>query len=525
MQISALLDEIRHRGIDPAIVNVANMAGTSRAEVKGLCADSRMVTQGSMFFAVRGVTTDGHNYLQQAVTAGACAVVVDVEPRIDLAAINPDICVIRVADVRTAMAFAARAFYSDTHQDPHRGMYIAGVTGTNGKTTLTYMLEALMRARGLTPAVIGTISNRMDGKVFESSHTTPDALSLHQMLAAFKACGADALALEVSSHALEQKRVVGLDFDLGVFTNLTPEHLDYHPDMEAYYSAKARLFSDAHGYGCRKAVINIADPYGARLAAEVPAALLVDPRAGKASDADVGVISATFSLAGIRAKIRTPDATVELRSSLIGSFNLENLCCAMGAGLAMGLSAAKTAACLAQVQPVAGRLERVENSLDALILVDYAHTPDALEKALEAVIALKPKRLLSVVGCGGDRDKGKRPMMAAAAVRVSTLTLLTSDNPRTEDPAEIIQHMVAGATKAGAPWLSLEEAKAGHRGYLVLQERAEALKFAVSALQCGDVLLVAGKGHEDYQIIGTTKYHFDDREHLLAALKEREAAE
>lgn len=523
MIISALIEELRRNGID-----MTYAAGTDGAEINNLCADSRKVTPGSVFFAVRGGTTDGHNYLRQAVAAGACAVVVEESPRIDLARINPAICVIQVADVRIAMAYAARFFYADppleTHHKSHQNMYIAGVTGTNGKTTLTYMLEALMRARGLTPAVMGTISNRMNGQVFAASHTTPDALSLYQMLRAFKACGADALALEVSSHALEQKRVVGLDFDLGIFTNLTPEHLDYHPDMEAYYRAKARLFSAARGYGCRKAVINIADPYGERLATEVPAALLVDPRPGSASAADIRVISAEFSRAGVRAMIHTPAATVELHSSLIGPFNLENLCCAMGAGLAMGLSAAEAAACLAQLPPVPGRLERVENTLDALVLVDYAHTPDALEKALEAVIALQPKRLLSVVGCGGDRDKSKRPLMAAAAVRASTLALITSDNPRTEDPAEIIRQMVVGATKSGAADLSPAEARAGRGGYCVIQERAEALKFAVSVLQRGDVLLVAGKGHEDYQIIGTTKHHFDDREHLRAALKEREAA-
>ncbi|MDY0211540.1 MAG: UDP-N-acetylmuramoyl-L-alanyl-D-glutamate--2,6-diaminopimelate ligase [Desulfuromonadaceae bacterium] len=521
MRISALLDELRRNGIDLSITDVA---GTDRAEIKDLCSDSRMVEPGSVFFAVRGAIADGHNYLQQAVTAGASAVVVEVQPCINLAEINPEICVIRVADVRTAMAYAARAFYSDAHQKPCPKMYVAGVTGTNGKTTLTYMLEALMQACGLTPAVIGTISNRMDGEVIEASHTTPDVLSLYKMVAVFKARGADALALEVSSHALEQKRVIGLDFDLGVFTNLTPEHLDYHPDMEAYYSAKARLFSAESGYGCRKAVINIADPYGVRLAAEVPAALLVDPRPGSASAADVRVVSAEFSLAGVRAKIRTPAATVELHSNLIGAFNLENLCCAMGAGLAMGLSAAEAVACLAQLQPVPGRLERVENTLGALVLVDYAHTPDALEKALEAVVALKPKRLLSVVGCGGDRDKGKRPLMAAAAVNASALALITSDNPRTENPAEIIRHMVAGATNTGATCLSLEQAKAGVSGYCVMQDRAEALKFAVTVLQPGDVLLVTGKGHEDYQIIGTTKFHFDDREHLRAALKERGTA-
>lgn len=431
--------------------------------------------------------------------------------------VEKDVCVIRVDDVRRAMAYVARAFYSNPQQD----MFIAAVTGTNGKTTLTYMLEALLRMRGKNPAVVGTISNRMHDKVLEASHTTPDSLSLYKLLADFKACGADAVALEVSSHALDQKRVLGLDFDLGIFTNLTPEHLDYHSDMENYYAAKAQLFSAPAGYGCRRAVINIANPYGERLADEVPDALLVDPRAGALSQAHVRVTHATHSLDGIRATILTPEGSIEIHSPLIGPFNLENLCCALGAGLAMGLSVYDAAACLAQLPPVPGRLERVENTLDALVLVDYAHTPDALEKALEAVTALKPKRLISVVGCGGDRDKTKRPVMAAAAVRNSALTLLTSDNPRTEDPQVIIQDMLAGLNDSEAPKLSTAAARQGQYGYCVIDDRAAALQLAVEMLEAGDVLLVAGKGHEDYQIIGTTKHHFDDREHLRLALNRR----
>jgi UDP-N-acetylmuramoyl-L-alanyl-D-glutamate--2,6-diaminopimelate ligase len=431
--------------------------------------------------------------------------------------VEKDVCVIRVKDVRRAMAYVARAFYSHPQQD----MFIAAVTGTNGKTTLTYMLEALLRMRGKKPAVVGTISNRMHDKVLQASHTTPDSLNLYKLLADFKACGADAVALEVSSHALEQSRVLGLDFDLGVFTNLTPEHLDYHSDMESYYAAKARLFSASAGYGCRRAVINVADPYGERLAAEVPDALLIDPRVGASSQAHVRVTRVTHSLGGIRAEILTPEGSVEIHSPLIGPFNLENLCCGMGAGLAMGLSVQDVAVCLAQLPSVPGRLERVENTLGALILVDYAHTSDALEKALEAVTALKPRRLISVVGCGGDRDKTKRPLMAAAAAHASALTLITSDNPRTEDPHAIIQDMLAGLVGSDTLELNAEDVKQGQRGYCVIENRAAALNLAVDVLKAGDVLLVAGKGHEDYQIIGTTKHHFDDREHLRAALNKR----
>jgi UDP-N-acetylmuramoyl-L-alanyl-D-glutamate--2,6-diaminopimelate ligase len=508
MQISALLKELEHNQV------AFTVSGPVEAEIEHLDGDSRTVAPGSVFFALRGGHFDGHSYIPAAIAAGARALV--VENNVETEA---DICVIRVADVRCAMAYMARAFYSMPQQD----MFITAVTGTNGKTTLTYMLEALLRMRGKNPAVVGTISNRMHGKTIESSHTTPDSLSLYKLLAAFRSCGADALALEVSSHALEQKRVLGLDIDVGIFTNLTPEHLDYHQDMESYYAAKARMFSSAQGYGCRRAVINIADPYGRRLAAEVPGALRVDPRPGAESEAHVRVVHVAYSLDGIRAGLNTPDGEVEINSPLIGPFNLENLCCGVGAGLAMGLSLPDIAVCLAQVPPVPGRLERVENNLGALVLVDYAHTSDALEKALEAVTALKPKRLITVVGCGGDRDKTKRPRMAATAVGASALTVLTSDNPRTEDPHAIIQDMLAGLENSKARNLSNAAVTQGQEGYCVIEDRAEALKFVVGILQRGDILLVAGKGHEDYQIVGTVKHHFDDREHLRAALKARHA--
>jgi UDP-N-acetylmuramoyl-L-alanyl-D-glutamate--2,6-diaminopimelate ligase len=508
MQVKELIQELEQNRM------VTDVRGCVTAEINYLESDSRAVLPASMFFALRGKHADGHTYIPKAISNGAVALV--VEHPVD---VPSEVCVIQVKDTRRAMAYAARAFYSY----PQQGMFVATVTGTNGKTTLTYMLEALLRRCGKNPAVIGTISNRMQGKVFEASHTTPDSLALYKLLADFKEHGADAIALEVSSHALEQDRVLGLDFDLGVFTNLTPEHLDYHRDMEHYYAAKARLFCAESGYGCRHTVINVADPYGERLAADIPDALKVDPRPGSSSRADIRVTHVTYSLEGINAEITTPKGRVTISSPLIGSFNLENLCCGMGVGLAMGLSLEESAACLAQIPSVPGRLERVENELGALILVDYAHTSDALEKALEAVGALKPKRLISIVGCGGDRDKTKRPLMAAAAVRASTLTLITSDNPRTEDPRAIIRDMLVGLEDSEAQLLSADALKHQAQGYCVVEDRAQALNLAVEVLQEGDVLLVAGKGHEDYQIIGTEKHHFDDREHLRAALKRRAA--
>lgn len=509
MQITAMLDELGRNHV------ALTFCGPVEGEVERLDCDSRMVAPKSMFFALRGVNFDGHAYIPQAIAAGASAVV--VENPVD---VEDHVCVIRVDDVRRAMAFAARAFYSH----PQRDMFIAAVTGTNGKTTLTFMLESLLRMCGKNPAVMGTISNRMHGRELDASHTTPDSLSLYRLLADFRTWGADALALEVSSHALEQQRVMGLDFDLGIFTNLTPEHLDYHVDMEAYYAAKARLFSTEAGYGCRHAVINIADPYGERLAAEISDPICIDPRIEGSDQAQIRVTRVEYSLEGIHAEISTPQGSVEIRSPLIGPFNLENLCCGIGAGLAMGLSVQDIAVCLAQVPPVPGRLERVENTFGALVLVDYAHTSDALAKALEAVVALKPKRLITVVGCGGDRDKSKRPIMAATAANASHLTLITSDNPRTEDPHAIIRDMLSGLDGSRVQALTTAQVKQGQSGYCAVEDRAAALGLAVEMLKDGDVLLVAGKGHEDYQIIGNTKHHFDDREQLRLALEKRSAA-
>ncbi|MGM0416309.1 MAG: Mur ligase family protein, partial [Thermodesulfobacteriota bacterium] len=299
MQITAFLNELEQNHVP------FELQGPVTAEIERLESDSRTVSPGSMFFALSGEHFDGHDYIAQAVDAGAVAVMTEKPVKLE-----QDVCVIQVEDVRHAMAYVARAFYSHPQQD----MFVAAVTGTNGKTTLTYMLESLLRMYGKNPAVVGTISNRIQSKVLESSHTTPDSLSLYKLFAEFKSCGADAVALEVSSHALDQKRVQGLDFDLGVFTNLTPEHLDYHRDMESYYTAKAQLFSAAAGYGCERAVINIADPYGERLAAEVPGALCVDPRVGVSSQAHVRVARATHSLDGIRAEILTPGGNVEICS-------------------------------------------------------------------------------------------------------------------------------------------------------------------------------------------------------------------
>lgn len=491
-------------------VTCLNDIGTDKKEIAALYYDSRRVKAGGLFFALPGDVVDGHDYIAAAVKAGAVAVVAQREVEVPA-----DVKLIVVEDARRSMAQMAAAFYGY----PARDLLTVGITGTNGKTTMTYLVESLLRHAGYNPAVVGTISNRLGDFAFEASHTTPESLDLQRMLAEFRLRGASALVIEVSSHALMQDRVYGLEFDVTVFTNLTPEHLDYHHNMESYFAAKTLLFNDAQlaGHGravVSRAVVNSDDPYGAKLITMLDDALSV----GSQPFAKIGTERFSQTLDGITARLNTPIGCVNIRSPLIGRFNLENLACSVGVGVALNLSIEIIEQGLTEAHRVPGRLERINNELSALVLVDYAHTGDALEKALQAVSALQPERIVTLFGCGGDRDTSKRPVMAAVAARYSQLTVVTSDNPRSEDPQTILTDICAGIESL-CPRYEMKDSLSQHQnGYVVIEDRAEAIQFAVDQLQPGDLLLVAGKGHEDYQIIGTTKIHFDDREQLKAAL-------
>ncbi|MEA3466209.1 MAG: UDP-N-acetylmuramoyl-L-alanyl-D-glutamate--2,6-diaminopimelate ligase [Thermodesulfobacteriota bacterium] len=501
--------ELQQILIDVACLN--DIGGVNK-EISALYYDSRQVEAGGMFFALPGEVVDGHDYIAAAVERGAVAVVAQRE--ISLPA---DVQLVVVEDTRHCMAAMAATFYDY----PARDLLTVGVTGTNGKTTMTYLIESLLGHGGYNPAVVGTISNRLGDYAFEACHTTPESLDLQRMLAEFRHRGADSLVIEVSSHALMQERVFGLEFDVTVFTNLTPEHLDYHHNMESYFAAKTILFTDSQlvgGHGravSSRAVVNSDDPYGAKLITMLDDALSV----GSQTFAKIRTEKFTQSLDGIVAKLNTPIGSVSVRSPLIGRFNLENLACAVGVGIALNLSVATIEQGLAEAPRVPGRLERIDNKLSALILVDYAHTGDALEKALQALSAQQPQRIITLFGCGGDRDTAKRAVMAAVAARYSQLTVVTSDNPRSEDPQKILTDICAGIDDQIYPrYKAYADVVDGQKGYVVIEDRAEAIQFTVDQLRPSDLLLVAGKGHEDYQIIGTTKIHFDDREQLNAAL-------
>jgi UDP-N-acetylmuramoyl-L-alanyl-D-glutamate--2,6-diaminopimelate ligase len=494
---------------------VQQVHGNMDLDVTGLHYDSRQVRQGDAFFALRGVVSDGHDFISSAIANGAkvifCEESLEKTEQVTLERID-QITTVLVENSRQAMASVAAEFYGNPTQD----MQVVGVTGTNGKTTITYLLESILKRAGLAPAVVGTINYRYGTDLRQAPHTTPEALDLMKQVCDFRDAGASSLVIEVSSHALEQCRADGVHFRVGVFTNLTPEHLDYHKDMEQYFTSKYHLFKELLPRDNGRAVINVDDTYGRRLAEMIPAALTC----GRDQKADVYPENIDVSLNGICGRVATPLGTVEISSPLLGDFNVENLLCAVGAAVALDLSPQTIADGLASATGVPGRLEKIENDRGAVILVDYAHTGDALRRVIEAVQALAPRRILTVFGCGGDRDRSKRPIMAEVAARGSDIAIATSDNPRSEDPEQILNDVRSGLIKVNKREWSNAEAVAGEgKGHVVIPDRRQAIEFAVSLLQPGDLLLVAGKGHEDYQILSTGRIHFDDREELRKALQ------
>jgi UDP-N-acetylmuramoyl-L-alanyl-D-glutamate--2,6-diaminopimelate ligase len=378
-----------------------------------------------------------------------------------------------------------------------------GVTGTNGKTTTAYVCKALLEALGRQVGLIGTVSYEIGRDVIPASHTTPGALELQQLLAKMVERGCHAVAMEVSSHALAQDRTSGCEYDVGVFSNLTQDHLDFHNTMEEYFQAKLRLFTGLTGTEKpnKRAIINIDDPSGMRIKALCPAPVWTYGLKGKA---DLRAESVRLSLSGTTFVAATPAGVFPVESHLVGEHNIYNLLAAIGVALHEGATIDQVRQAVSHVKNVPGRFERVTAGQPFTVIVDYAHTEDALVRLLTAAQALKAGRIITVFGCGGDRDRGKRPKMGRAAVEHSDVVILTSDNPRTEDPLSILTEVESGVREA-----------LGRRpqvGYRKIADRREAIAAAVREAKPGDMVLIAGKGHEDYQIIGATKFHFDDRE-------------
>jgi UDP-N-acetylmuramoyl-L-alanyl-D-glutamate--2,6-diaminopimelate ligase len=477
------------------------------------------VAPGDLFVALPGTRTDGARYVAEACARGAIAVAADfaAAPVFERGGALPGAphgagvtWVETTAPARLLARVAARL-----HGDPTRDLTMVGITGTSGKTTVSYLLEAIWQAAGLSPGVLGTISYRFGGEAVAAPLTTPAAPELFARLASMRAGGGTHVAMEVSSHALAQDRVDGIAWDATVFTNLGRDHLDFHRDADDYFQAKARLFHalEASPKRRRVAVLNIADPRSRELRRS-----LTVPTLSFGEGGDVRAERLTMTLDGSRFDVVLGGERVALRSPLIGAGHVENVLAAAATAHALGTPLPAIIHGVETFAGVPGRLEAVRAGQGFTVLVDYAHKPDALASVLGSLRQIVAGRLLCVFGCGGDRDRGKRSLMGEAVARAADLAILTSDNPRTEDPQAIIADAEPGLVAGGLPRLAgLEDAR---RGYVVEPDRARAIAAAIRVARAGDCVVIAGKGHEDYQIVGTTKLPFDDRTEARRALAE-----
>jgi UDP-N-acetylmuramoyl-L-alanyl-D-glutamate--2,6-diaminopimelate ligase len=476
---------------------VSHVVGDATVAVTGVHHDSREVQPGDLFVVLAGETDDGARHLDEALRRGAVAVLAE-QPAPDMGA-----PVAVVAGARRAMGPVA----SEVYGRPTEQLPVVGITGTNGKTTTAWILQQVLASLGERPALLGTLGRRGPAGTAPGVFTTPEADEVQRYARASVDAGATHLVMEVSSHGLALHRVDGVRFRVAAFGNLTQDHLDFHGDMDAYGAAKARLFLELVP---EAAVINVDDAFGATLAEQVGCPLWRCSRRGDAG-AQVRVASWTQGRDGMRAHVVTPGGALEVVTPLVGAHNLDNLLMVLGVVLALGLTAEDAAKALAHAGGVPGRLERVEHPGEVAVFVDYAHTPDALSRVLSALRSITPGRLVVVFGCGGDRDRTKREPMGRAAGGGADLCVLTSDNPRTENPARILADAEPGLGHAGLERLSPEAFVAARRGYAVVSDRREAIDLALRCARPGDTVLIAGKGHEDYQIVGTERLPFDDR--------------
>ncbi|HBF43110.1 MAG TPA: UDP-N-acetylmuramoyl-L-alanyl-D-glutamate--2,6-diaminopimelate ligase [Desulfobacteraceae bacterium] len=492
-------------------MTVMEFLGDPETEIEGLAYDSREVKPGYLFVALRGQTLDGHDFIKKAVQNGAVAIVAESSP-------GENICktsaLVKVPSSRVTLSELAASFYNR----PFKNMNLVGITGTNGKTTTSYLLESILLAAGARPGVIGTINYRMPGQTWEAPVTTPESLDLMKTLRKMADANVTDVVIEVSSHSLVQGRIKGCPFRIAVFTNLTRDHLDYHGSMEEYFRAKSLLFS-----GLKKgesnnnvsAVINMDDTRGKDLTGLTDAAVMTY---GLGKDCHVRADLLQSTKDGLVARLITPAGETDIQSSLIGDFNIYNIMAASAVALCMDIDLDTVALGINNLKCVPGRLEVVKNSRSLVIVVDYAHTPDALLKALEAARNLAKGHLITVFGCGGDRDRGKRREMGRVAGNISDVVFITSDNPRTEDPSAIASPIEKGVRQSGLGNLEgLNDSRMAGCGYVLDLDRRNAIRRAVGMAGETDIVLIAGKGHEDYQVIGKGRRYFDDRKEALEA--------
>ncbi len=496
MRLSLLM-----RGIDPL-----HPTGQPEGDVASVCYDSRLCGVGSLFVAIPGLKADGHAFIADAVARGARFIVHEGEFRPPAG-----VRAIRVPDSRRALGILGKNLFGD----PSAGICLIAVVGTNGKTTVTYLIESILRAAGHTVGVLGTVNYRYGGTTLPAPNTTPESFDMQKILREMADSGVTHVVAEVSSHAIDLKRVDDCAFDLGIFTNLTQDHLDYHGTMENYFQAKRRFFAEVLPAGGkhrqRQMIVNGDDPWGRRILSEVRQETGGQLTYGLEPPCDISAAPFHLSLDGIEATLLTAGEPLLISSRLLGRFNLSNILAAAAAAFALDIPGRSIRDGIAALIHVPGRLEKVSTAGQPAVFVDYAHTDDALRRVLQTLAAFRTGRIIIVFGCGGDRDRGKRPLMGDAASALSDLAVVTSDNPRTEDPLAIIREIEAGIRTQRFANAGDSLRHPGGRGYLIVPDRKEAIATAIGLAESRDIVLIAGKGHEDYQIIGTRKLPFDDR--------------
>lgn len=477
---------------------VLDMPGCSGAQtlVSGIALDSRRVGTGDLFLAIPGEVHDGRQFIEQAVASGAAAIA--AEPPVAGFVETLPVPLVEVPDLQQESGFIAARFYDH----PAAGLHMVGVTGTNGKTTTSRLVAQLLRLLGRSCGVIGTLGASLDEDVAQGGNTTPDAVSLQQQLARWRDQGVFAVSMEVSSHALVQGRANGIEFETAVFTNLSHDHLDYHGSMDAYGRAKLALFATP---GLKHALINLDDEFSARIQALVEPSVSTYSYSIANPAADIFVERADFTAGQVSGRLRTPWGSGDFLSPLAGDFNLANLAAAIGAAVLAGEPLAEVLAAVSRLRPVPGRMQSLPNDSGLQVIIDYAHTPDALEQVLAALKPHVKGNLVVVFGCGGDRDREKRQVMGRVACSLADKVWVTSDNPRSEDPTVILADIATGCSG----------------DYSLEVDRAAAIAGAIANASAGDCVVVAGKGHEDYQIVEGDYLHFSDEEHALAALAGR----
>ncbi|MBW1866834.1 MAG: UDP-N-acetylmuramoyl-L-alanyl-D-glutamate--2,6-diaminopimelate ligase [Deltaproteobacteria bacterium] len=473
-------------------------------DIRSIHYRAQEVTPGGLFAAVPGLAADGHNFIDHALARGAAAILTQKT-------ITQGATAVTVSNTRKALGGLSSAFFGR----PSERLCIIGITGTNGKTTTAYLVESILAAAGHKVGLVGTIDYHYDGRICPNPVTTPESLDIQRILSEMLICGVTHVVMEISSHAIDLLRICACYLDVGVFTNLSQDHLDYHGDMDAYWQCKKRLFTTFLNQGPKKnrarAVINIDNEKGRDLLETLDMQCI---GAGSREGAVIRPADISHALEGVGGKIHTPAGTLTFSSPLVGRHNLENILCAVGVGIALEMDLDSIREGVENLPYVPGRLEPVaRGNWNRFVYVDYAHTPDALENVILAIRAVTSCRIICIFGCGGDRDRTKRPQMGEIAGRLCDLSVITSDNPRTENPLDIIDEIIEGIRKtASGVYRPIDlQNRFVKKGYIVEADRSRAIDIGIRASRSGDVVLIAGKGHENYQVIGKRTIEFDDK--------------